>query len=547
MKLNKKVLFSVVAAVLVVALLAGVGVFAWNKAKEEQRKELYAQAVQTLKENPLKLDGSNEVSEALLTAIYNAEYTQPKNIILMIGDGMGITAVEAARRVYSEKLHNGKLAMNYMPVQSTQSTYSVSSDVTDSAAGATALATGYKTTNKVIAMDYMSQNAYTTLLEIAASKGMSTGIVSNEDVTDATPAAFTAHVNSRYEQEQIAAMQLQKLKDGTLDLVLGGGYSFYDKEGNAEVLSGAQAAGVTYTKSWEEAAAAELPLCGLFAETFIETRDTTTPNITDMTDLALNLLDGSENGFFLMIEGAHIDTYGEATDFERTVEEVYDFDCAVAIAMRYVALHPDTILVVTADHETGGLWIPGEATADNVMEYSFTNGKHSHKKVPLLAVGYGTEALMGLKENTDVSIFLAAALGETEFGQTSTLVSKTNKAAKVTFSEANPTYVIPSQNIPELTDDKKLVTMFHITMENKGDEVAALPEIVFTVGKRTYEVKAQVNYIDAESKMIVSYTVPFELRTVKQFDKVEQISFLLKEDSQLTISDIQITTRPLGK
>ena len=548
---NQKIISSVVALLCIFAMMLSLGACVQQVPQDdplaEQRRALYAQAVEQLKANPLKMDGSNEMSEALLTAISNAEYTQPKNIILMIGDGMGMAAVEAAQRVYADKLYNGTLAMNQLPMQNGQPTASVSSDVTDSAAGATALATCFKTTNKVVGMDYSAQTARLTLLELAASKGMTTGVVSNEDITDATPAAFTAHVATRYEQEAIAASQIQKLTDGSLDLVLGGGYGFYEAASNASALTAMQSAGVTYSKNWEEIQQASLPFCGLFAEVFIETSDKTLPSIAEMTNLALNSLDGQENGFFLMIEGAHIDTYGEAMNYERTVEEVYEFDCAVAIAMRYVALHPDTVLVVTADHETGGLWIPNVGTEDNVMEHSFVSGKHSNKKVPLKAAGYGVDALSGVVENVEVSIFLASLMGESNFGQTSTVLSKNNSDTAVTFSAENGSYVIPADNIPGLNNQQDVVTVFHVTMENKSDEVFSLPLLGLTKGKKTFTIKPQIHYIEGGQKMVVSYTIPFDLRVATQYQKVTEVLLMLEENAELTISNVYITTRAVGK
>ena len=544
---KKRILVTAISVICSVVLLLGTVIGIWNHAKTQSGMKQYALAVKTLQEESVKPDGSYQVSEALITALRNATYTQPKNIILMIGDGMGITAVEAARRVYRDCLYDGMLAMNYMPVQSSQATYSAGNDVTDSAAGATALATGYKTTNKIVGMDFMGQVPYTTLLEIAAARGMATGIVSNEDITDATPAAFTAHVPVRYNQKDIAAMQLQMLADGTLDLVLGGGYGFYEAEPNADVLMQVQNAGVTYSRSWDEIQSASLPFCGLFAETFIETRDETLPQITQLTDLALRQLDEAPNGFFLMVEGAHIDTYGEAMNFERTVEEVYAFDCAVAIAMRYVAMHPDTVLVVTADHETGGLWIPAEETNENKTEHTFESRQHSSRKVPLYAVGYNTQTLVGLQENTDVAIFLASLMGEEEFGQKSTILSKDNDEIQVTFSKEQSAYVMDEKYMPSVDKSMGIVTMFHITMENPGDTPSALPELVFGVGKRTYEAVPQVHYLDAGEKMVVSYTVPYELRAYRQYSKVQSVYLALEEDARMVISDIQITTRPAGK
>ena len=130
---NQRIISSIVSVLCILALMLSLGACVQQVPQDdplaEQRRALYAQAVEQLKANPLKVDGSNEMSEALLTAISNAEYTQPKNIILMIGDGMGMAAVEAAQRVYADRLYNGTLAMNQLPLQNGQTTYSVISTV----------------------------------------------------------------------------------------------------------------------------------------------------------------------------------------------------------------------------------------------------------------------------------------------------------------------------------------------------------------------------------------------------------------------------------
>lgn len=179
---NKKRIIAIAIILCLAVIVTFAGIQMNDSIAQQKRQELYDQAVEQLRNQPLKLDGTNETTEALATAITNAPYTQPKNIILMIGDGMGFNAAQGAQRVYSDKLFNGTLAMNMLPVKGAQSTYSVSSDVTDSAAGATALATGCKTANKVVAMDYMSTKNYTTVLELAAAKGMATGVVTTRDI-----------------------------------------------------------------------------------------------------------------------------------------------------------------------------------------------------------------------------------------------------------------------------------------------------------------------------------------------------------------------------
>lgn len=389
-------MFKRVAAALLIATLLFCSGCGKKGAADTQNKQLYNEAVAALQKAEPDESGLYEMSSYLVTALENAAYTEPKNIIVMIGDGMGFPIIEAAEIVNGDELYEGTLAMNYLPVQGTSCTYSASDQITDSAAGATAIATGYKTMNGTVAMDSKGMESFKTVLELAAEKGKSTGVVATKAVTDATPAAFTAHVISRTMQPEIAGMQLERLADGTLDLLLGGGYKYFDVEQNAEALTKATEAGVKYTHEWSEASAAELPVLGLLAENMLDTADEALPTVAEMTDYALKALSKDENGFFLMVEGSQIDTYGEKNEFDREVKELYDFDCAVAVAMRYVALNPDTVLIVTADHETGNLTLPENPTKENIKASFYTTGKHTCKTVPILAAGYQTEKLSGM-------------------------------------------------------------------------------------------------------------------------------------------------------
>lgn len=515
-----------------------------------QKPLLYKQAVQVLQETELSSEGSYEVTEELLIALNNADYTQPRNIILMIGDGMGFNIVEAAQTVYGERLYNGTLAMNYMPFRSSQCTYSVSSDTTDSAAGATALATGFKTTNGVIAMDYNAEEPYQTVLELADLKGKSTGVVATKAVTDATPAAFTAHVSTRKAQDEIAKMQLDKVSNGSLDLILGGGRSFYELQENAKAFADAEERGMTYVTEWASLSDISLPVVGLFSEVEMDTLDETMPTVAEMTKLALDLLSDDEDGFFLMVEGSQIDSYGEKNNFERQVKEVYDFDCAVAVAMQYTALNPDTVLIITADHETGDLWIPAEPSIDNINQYQYTTGNHTNKKVPVFAAGYGVEALAGIKENTDIGILLASYLGEENHGQNSTIYTISEQKEVVTFDDKNREFEIPLKAISEIQESGDFVNAVHMIVKNAGDSVLQLPVLVIEAANKEYTVEPQVDYIAPGEELLVGYTIPSECRKNNVFTKIEKLILSMNDgdaEAELEFSAVKLTARPFGK
>lgn len=542
---------------------------------EVRKRQLYEEAVAALEQMEPDENGIYAVTEELVVALSNAAYTEPKNIIFMIGDGMGYNIIEAAEKVYSDELYEGTLAMKYMPVKGTQSTYSTSSEITDSAAAATALSTGYKTKNKTIALSVDGQDTYKTTLELAAENGKSTGVVATKAVTDATPAAFTAHVESRTLQEEIANMQLEKLMNESLDLLLGGGYQYYETEANAALLKSTVDAGLTYTKDWDEVIDAELPVLGLFAKISMDTTDIQLPTLAEMTTYALEKLSEDEDGFFLMVEGSQIDTFGEKNEFDRQVEELYDFDCAVAVAMRYVALHPDTVLIITADHETGGVTLPIGLTLENTSEICYATKKHTCKAVPVFAAGYGTDALTGIQENTDIAIFVAGLLGEDEFGVQSTthtlidtgknadvkMLQKANPTADeseflskgkdtvvIAFDEKDTEFALPLEGLSEVAKDEERLKTIHMTVTNQTDQVMQLPEMKYVFLGQENTVKPQKEYIEPGETLVLSYVFPTECWRVNFFEKLTDVVFTVNgAEAELEISDICITTRIASK
>lgn len=532
-------------------------------------KEAYQNAVANLEKTELKLDGSNEMSEDILIALNNAEFTEPKNIIMMIGDGMGFNIVEAGQIVYSDQLYENTLAMNYLPVQSAQSTYSATTNITDSAAGGTALATGFKTMNKKVGMDAMAMTSYKNVLELAAEKGKSTGVVVTVPVTDATPATFTTHVSTREEYEKIAAQQLEKLTDGTLDLLMGGGRKYYEGTANSAALASAIKSGLNYATDWETASQSSLPLVGLYAEDTLDTTADSTPSIAEMTACALDLLEEDEDGFFLMVEGGQIDDYAEFNDFDNEVREMYEFDCAVAVVMRYIAMNPDTVLIITADHETGGLGSAAEETIENIDQYTYTTKKHTYKTVPVKAVGYRTEELNGIIENVDIAAFVASLLGEEDFGMASTrhtlldtskkaniellveanksIATAGDKAVEVSFS-SDAEFVIPLDKISKVQSSVDFVRVFHMTVKNSSDKTMELPTMKLTLDGDEYIVEPQEDYIDAGETIILSYTFPYEAWGQDKLESISELVFTIDgAESTIELSNMKLTERKGSK
>ncbi|MEN6416535.1 MAG: alkaline phosphatase [Armatimonadota bacterium] len=336
----------------------------------------------------------------------------PRNIILLIGDGMGIGAITAARCAGPGP--DGKLAMDTMPVIGLAKTQSAKNLVTDSAAAATALATGVKTTNGSISVD-PSGNRLRTILEAAEELGKSTGIVSTKFITDATPAAFVSHVAGRDQREDIAAQMIVS----RADVILGGGRKdFVPKTDTGEgrvddrdLLAEAAKIGFAIVNSRENMlASASDKLIGLFAPDIMQTQSPE-PTIREMTLRAISSLCKNDKGFFLMSEGGKIDSCEHANNIAGCVKETLDFDEAVSSVLDFARKRGDTLVIVTADHETGGLAVL-DADADNPkLKAGWLWGGHTGNMVPIFAEGPGSELFAGVHDNTEIPRLFAGLWG----------------------------------------------------------------------------------------------------------------------------------------
>ncbi len=286
--------------------------------------------------------------------------TSPKNIIFMIGDGMG-PAYTAAYRYYQAGEAGSKVTPTVFDelLVGMASTYPADNTwVTDSAASATALASGVKSYNGAIGVDGQKLPVESVLTK-ARKAGWSTGVVATSQVNHATPAGFVAHVASRSMYDAIAEQYVkQRIADNTmLDLILGGGQRYFSREpgGLSEQL-----AEQGYQQVWDLAdlnQLTQLPAMGLLADVALPYAiDSDQPErLLAMTDKALTLMSQKEQGFFLLVEGSQIDWCGHGNDIACAMAEMHDFSQAIERAKAFVDANPDTLLVITADHSTGGL------------------------------------------------------------------------------------------------------------------------------------------------------------------------------------------------
>lgn len=305
-----------------------------------------------------------------------------RNVVLMIGDGMG------AEHVWAAWLANkGALNITNLPVTGFSITMSASHTITDSAAGGTAIACGCKAINKQVGLD-AAGNPRDSLAVQMRRAGKSTGLVVTKTITDATPAAFYAHVKSRYDTPAIAR-----------DLV-GAGF---------EVLIGGGAG--DFTVEQKESLRKTTQLLELAADKHCPPASVRGNWLPERVSMALQTLERDPDGFFLMVEGSRIDTSAHENDLPETVRETLDFDRAVGVVLEWMKRHPDTLLVVTADHQTGGFCLLDGDKKKGEVKGRFTTFDHSGVAVPVYAAGPGAERFTGVQENTALAPKIHAAAG----------------------------------------------------------------------------------------------------------------------------------------
>jgi len=325
----------------------------------------------------------------------------PKNIILLIGDGMGFEQVKAAS-IYATGTEDG-LVMQMLPYQGQVTTYSASSSITDSAAAATAMATGHKVNNGVISVALPGDGSeLETALEYHKARGLSVGLVTTTYMTHATPACFGAHNVSRSNTSDIGSDYLNQTRPNVL---LGGG-------ANGLTPTAATSAGydVVTTRTALLALDTEDPLLTLLSGQFGSTHlpyeyDGTwddLPHLHEMAATALAILDNNPNGFFLMIEGGRIDHAGHDNDLQRVIYETIEFNDTVQLVLDWAASRTDTLIIVTADHETGGLTVVQNNGVGNWPDVTWSTTGHTGVNVPIYADGPNAHYVAGVLDNTQI-------------------------------------------------------------------------------------------------------------------------------------------------
>ena len=317
-----------------------------------------------------------------------------KNIILMIGDGMGVS------QVYSGLTANkGSLNLERCQFVGFSKTYSADSYVTDSAAGGTAIACGTKTNNGAIGVD-KAGNPVKSMLEYAADNGLSTGIVASCDLTHATPASFIAHQPNRDMAEEIAADFLKT----DFTVAIGGGRKQFELRNDGKNITNKlkeKGYHVAYDMK-EVSKISSGKMIGLIADSHPAAYPERGNMLPDAVSAALNIISDNKKGFFLMVEGSQIDWGGHDNNTGRINEEMMDFDRAIKIAFDYADRDPNTLVIITADHETGGMSLTGGNFSKGEVDAKYSTGGHTGVMVPVFAYGAGAKEFAGIYQNSDI-------------------------------------------------------------------------------------------------------------------------------------------------
>ena len=316
-----------------------------------------------------------------------------RNIILMIGDGMGMEQVSCAWVV-----NRGKLNLDNMPVVGLSRTYCTDQLITDSGAGGTALASGFKT-----AMDHIGVTPDTTdpnsIFVYEKEKGMATGVAVTCHFADATPCDFCCHNEYRYNQEDLIADYL----DCGVDYLSGGGTDWFTvkRTDGRNIIEELSTKGYNVALSEDELMKADLPAFGILSPDNLPVAQERGDLFRHSVSRGLDLLSRNENGFVMMIEGSCIDDWLHGNDIGKAVEEILDFDRTLGDVLEWAAKDGHTLVVVTADHATGCLTLRDGSLEEGTIGVSFASEIHNGIAVPLYAWGPGSAQFTGIHENAE--------------------------------------------------------------------------------------------------------------------------------------------------
>lgn len=339
------------------------------------------------------------ITKEQVQEIVNSEFTAPKNIIVIIGDGMGPNDIILAEK-YCEEVYDFGTVLNQIPHHGLATTHCADAEITDSAASGTALSTGVKTNKGYIGKD-VNGNDLVTMAERARAAGKKVGIITDEDLSGATPTAFVVHNISRDNDAELCNSMVAFMPD----VLMCKNYSDVDvclTEENRELVKNNYIVAKKF-RNFKEVLDTDPDCEKAFFGNLNGYATVASDNLAQCAQVAFNRLQ-NENGFFLMIESAGTDKYGHNGTINGKLASVVTLDRTVAAALLFMEENPDTLLIVTSDHETGGIRIPEEG--ENLYA-AVTGTEHTATPVRVFAVGAGSEYFSGKTvDNTDIAKFI---------------------------------------------------------------------------------------------------------------------------------------------
>ena len=327
-----------------------------------------------------------------LSLIVQAQDKSP-NIILMIGDGMGLTQISAG--MYA---NGNTTALEEFSYVGLSKTYATDQLITDSAASGTAMAAGVKTYNGVIGID--SKNvSHQSILEICHELGYTSALLATSSIVHATPASFYANVPSRRMYEDIAL----QLSQHHVDLFVGGGRKFFVNREDGKNLKNEMSAYefVSDIEAFRKSSSKKIGFLTYDEEPppLLEGRE---PSLAELTKISLEKISALGKPFFMMVEGSQIDWGGHGNNTDYVISEFKEFDSAIRNALEFAKANGNTLVIVTADHETGGMAISGGTLKRGKIKAEFTTKGHSAAMVPVFSFGPSSKQFSGIYENTAI-------------------------------------------------------------------------------------------------------------------------------------------------
>jgi alkaline phosphatase len=332
--------------------------------------------------------------------VYQPEYKidgsrkKVKNVILLIGDGMGLAQIQAGLTA-----NFGSLNLSMFRHIGLSRTEAVNSDITDSAAGGTAMACGEKTNNRYIGVNAAGR-PMRSIPDTLSTYGIKSGIISSGDITDATPAVFYAHQPERSMSYAIAA----DFAESHVDILVGSNRKSFTENPDKMLMDKLLKKGFSYAKSLTEFKTAKegKQLVLLDDSVCRPVKDGRGDLLKTALEKTVSLLSMNKMGFFIMAEGAQIDYGGHANDLPYVVTELHDFDRTIGEAVRFADQDGETLVIVTADHETGGLSFLDASYQKGMIRGNFSTDDHTNIMVPVFAYGPGADSFMGIYKNTEI-------------------------------------------------------------------------------------------------------------------------------------------------